>query len=52
MRFVPHTSTVEQEEDRFAVCQDLIEMADSYPDFKKIITGNKSWCFTYNPVMK
>jgi hypothetical protein len=27
-------------------------MADSYPDFKKIITGSKSWCFAYNPVMK
>jgi orotate phosphoribosyltransferase-like protein len=29
MRFVPHTSTAELEEDRFAARKDLIEMADS-----------------------
>jgi len=36
MRFVPHTLTAEQKEDQLAACQDLFEMADSYPDFKKI----------------
>ena len=38
MCFVPHTLTAEQEEDRFAACQGLVEMADSYPDFK-----NHNW---------
>ena len=51
--FVLHTLTAEQKEDQAAACQDLIEMADIDPDFfTKIITGNKSWCFAYDPAMK
>jgi hypothetical protein len=50
--FVPHTLTAEQE-GQVAACQDLIEMADSDPDsFKKIVTGNESWCFVYAPSTK
>jgi hypothetical protein len=42
----------EQGEDRVAAHQDSIEMADSYPFFKKIMTCNKSWCFAYDSGMK
>ena len=51
-RFVPHSLTPEQKDQRFAACQDLIATADSDPDFfKKIVTG-KAWCFAYNPATK
>jgi len=50
--FVLHTLTAEQE-DQVAACQDLIEMADSDPDsFEKIVTGDESWCFVYDPSTK
>ena len=52
-RFVPHSLTPEQKERRIAACRDLIATADSDPDFfKKIVTGNKTWCFTYDPTTK
>jgi len=45
--------TPEQKERRISACQDLIAIADSDPDFfKKIVTGNEMWCFTYNPSTK
>jgi hypothetical protein len=51
--FVLHAGTAEWEEDRVAARQDLIEMMDSDPDyFKRIVTGDESWCFAYEPVTK
>jgi len=48
--FVLHALTAEQEKDQVAGCQDLIETEDSDPDsFKKIVTGDESWCFVYDP---
>jgi hypothetical protein len=48
--FVPHSLTPVQKDQRIAACQDLIATADSDPEFlKKIITGDETWCFAYNP---
>lgn len=45
--------TARTEENRVAACQDLTEMMDSDPDFfKRIVTGDESWCFAYEPVTK
>ena len=38
---------------RIAACRDLIATADSDPDFfKKIVTGDETWCFAYDPTTK
>jgi hypothetical protein len=48
-RFVPHSSTPEQREDRVTSCQDITAMADADKNFfNKIITG----CFAYDPETK
>jgi len=45
--------TAEQKDQRIAACQDLIATVDSDPDFfKKIVTGDQTWCFAYNPTTK
>jgi hypothetical protein len=49
-RFVPHCLTPEQREDRVTSCQDIIAMADEDKKFfNKIITGDETWCFAYDP---
>ena len=45
-RFVPHSLTPEQREDRVTFCQDIIAMGVF---FNKIITGDEIWCFAYDP---
>ena len=38
---------------RLAACRDLIATAVSDPDFfKKIVTGDETWCFAYDPTTK
>jgi len=52
-RFVPHSLTPEQKDRRIAACRDVIATADSGPDFfKKIVTGDETWCFAYDPINK
>ena len=54
-RFVPHSMTPEQREDRVTSCQDIIVMTDvGYVDktFNKIITGDETWCFACDPETK
>ena len=52
-RFVPHSLTPEQKDRRTAACRDLIARADSDPDlFKKIVTGDETWCLAYHPTTK
>jgi hypothetical protein len=51
-RFVPHSLTPEQREDRVTSCQDIIAMADADNFFNKIITGDETWCFAYDPETK
>jgi hypothetical protein len=51
--FVPHSSTPEQREDRVTSCQDIIAMANADKNFfNKIITGQETWCFAYDPETK
>jgi len=51
--FIPHSLTAEQKDQRIAACRDLIATADSDPDFfKKIVTGDETWCFTYDLTTK
>jgi hypothetical protein len=48
--FVAHSLTPEQREDRVTSCQDIIAMANANKIFfNKIITGDETWCFAYNP---
>lgn len=52
-KFVPHFLTPEQKIRRVAASETLIKMADSDPNFlDKIITGDESWCFQYDPSTK
>jgi len=52
-RFVPRSLTPEQREDRITSCQDIIAMADEDKFFfNKIITGDETWCFAYDPETK
>jgi hypothetical protein len=49
-RFVPHSLTPEQREDRVTSCHEIIAMADADRKFlNKIITGDETWCFAYDP---
>ena len=52
-RFVPHSLIPEQKDQRIAACRDLTATADSDPDFfKKIVTGDETWCFAYDLTTK
>jgi histone-lysine N-methyltransferase SETMAR len=52
-RSVPHSLTLEQREDRVTSFQDIIEIADAAKNvFNKIITGDETWCFAYDPETK
>ena len=54
-RFVPHSLTPEQREDRVTSCQDITAMADAdkgFFFFNKIITGDGAWCFADDPERK
>ena len=52
-RFDPHSLNPEQKDRRTAACRELIATADSDPDFfKKIVTGDETWCFAYKPTTK
>jgi hypothetical protein len=45
--------TPEQREDRVTSYQDINVMADADKNFvNKIITGNETWCFAYDPETK
>jgi len=52
-RFVPHSLTPEQREDQVTFCQDIIAMADADKNFfNKVITGDETCCFAYDPEKK
>jgi len=52
-RFVPHSLTPGQREYRVTSGQDIIVMADADKIFFiKIITGDETWCFAYDPETK
>ena len=52
-KFIPKLFTVEQKTLRFEVAQDNLEMvADDKNVLKKIITGDESWVYGYDPETK
>jgi hypothetical protein len=52
-RFVPHFLTSEQRDDRVTSFQDIIAMTNADNIFlNKIITGDETWCFAYDPETK
>ena len=52
-RFAPHFLTPEQKEDRVTSCQNIIALADANKNFvNKIITGDETWHFAYDPETK
>ena len=52
-RFVPHPLTSEQREDWVTSCQAIIAMANAGKNFmNKIITGDETWYFAYDPETK
>jgi hypothetical protein len=45
--------TQDQRDDRMSICGDLIDSADKDGTFvNRIITGDKTWCFLYDPQLK
>jgi hypothetical protein len=51
--FVPYSLTPEQREDRVTSCQDIIAMANADKNFfNKIIMGDETWCYAYDPETK
>jgi hypothetical protein len=52
-RFVPRSLTSEQREDQVTSRQDIITMANADKNFlNKIIMGDETWCFAYDPKTK
>jgi hypothetical protein len=52
-RFVPQSLTPEERDDRITSVQDIIVMVDADKNFlNKIITGDETWCFAYDPETK
>ncbi len=52
-RFVSHTLTREQHNQRVAHAKDLVKTFATEPDFAKmIITRDETWCFAYDPATK
>ena len=52
-KFVPRILLPEQKELRATVANDLLQTATNNPDFmKKVITGDESWIYCYDPETK
>ena len=52
-KFVPRLLTQDQKNTRLTLCQDFKNQIESDPDFlSKVITGNESWCYGYEPETK
>ncbi len=51
-QFVSRTLTSEQWEDCLISCCDFLQMHKNDSEFFNIITGDESWCFTYDPESK
>jgi hypothetical protein len=53
-RFVLHSLTPEQREDGVTSCQDIIAMADADKKIflNKVIMGDETWCFVFDPETK
>jgi hypothetical protein len=52
-KFVPRLLTGEQKDSRVNVCRDLKEELRNDPNLlTKILTGDESWCYAYDPEIK
>ncbi|UYV70801.1 hypothetical protein LAZ67_8000674 [Cordylochernes scorpioides] len=52
-KFIPRFLTNEQKLCRLATCEDTLEMTRTDPEWKdKIITGDETWVYGYNPETK
>nr|CAI5864484.1 unnamed protein product [Callosobruchus analis] len=52
-KFVPRLLTGEQRERRLRACLELQDQLKEDPEFfSKVITGDESWCYGYNPETK
>ncbi|UYV78968.1 PDXK [Cordylochernes scorpioides] len=52
-KFIPRFLTNEQKLCRLATCEDMLEMTRTDPEWKdKIITGDKTWVYGYDPETK
>jgi len=52
-KFVPHLLTQDQKNTHLTLCQELKNQVESDPDFlSKVITGDESWCYGYDPETK
>ncbi|KAJ4436457.1 hypothetical protein ANN_19090 [Periplaneta americana] len=50
---VPRILSQDQRDDRMTICGDFISSADDDPTFlNRIITGDETWCFLYDPQLK
>jgi hypothetical protein len=50
---VPPTLTQDQRDDRKSICGHLIDSADKDGTFlNRIITGDETWCYLYDPQLK
>jgi len=53
VKFVPHLLSEDQRANRLDVCREMKDQLKTDPDFlSKIITGDESWCYGYNPETK
>jgi len=52
-KLVPKNLSVEQNANRLEICQDMLGRLKIEPNFlDKVITGDESWVFDYNPETK
>ena len=52
-KLVPKNLSVDQKANRLEICQDLLGRLEIEPNFlHKVITGDESWVFDYNPETK
>jgi hypothetical protein len=52
-RLIPHSLTLQQRENRVTSCRDIIAVANANKIFfNKIITGDETWSFAYDPKTK
>ena len=50
---MPHVLTADQKQSRVDACLELKEHLEIDPDlFPKVITGDESWCYVYDPETK
>ena len=52
-KFVPRLLSEDQRANRLGVCREMKDQLRTDPDFlSKIITGDESWCYGYDPETK